>query len=426
MPEDKVVVGLSGGADSVVLLHMLVKEKKSIYACHCNHLLRKEEANRDEDFVVSLCERLKVPLKVVRFDVLEYAKLHKLSTEEAGRILRYQALEKYAEELGAKIALAHNKNDQAETVLFNLFRGSGTTGLAGIPPVRGNIIRPLLGFSRAEIETICLENNIAYVSDSTNAENDYSRNKIRNLLLPQIENLLGYSPVNNIAKTSSIIYEENMYFEEITQTALEECLVKKNNEFALDITILNNYHKVLQKKIVLSAIRKFSKKDFTYGHVNAVLALLSKENGEIHLPHSVVAKKEFNTLYFLNNAEKSRSFWYNLEYEEACFIQELGLYVKMSERPFLGARIFYFDERPEICARTRQVGDKIYFNSIGGSKKIKDFFIEQKVPASRRDNVLLIAVGADILWVRIGERDIFSNRYDTKKDFAVYISYEED
>ncbi len=188
---DSVLAAVSGGADSVCLL-LLLREMAAelgikVFAFHMNHGIRGAEADRDERFVMELCERLNIPLTVAHEKVEEYAAERGLSGEEAGRILRYHHLGETAEKYQcAKIAVAHHEDDDAETVLLNLFRGSGLAGLSGIRPVRENIIRPLLCVSRKEIEGYLNEQELSWCEDSTNKENDYTRNKIRNELLPWV------------------------------------------------------------------------------------------------------------------------------------------------------------------------------------------------------------------------------------------------
>lgn len=188
---DSVLAAVSGGADSVcllLLLHEMAAELGiKVFAFHMNHGIRGAEADRDERFVMELCERLNIPLTVAHEKVEEYAAERGLSGEEAGRILRYHHLGETAEKYQcAKIAVAHHEDDDAETVLLNLFRGSGLAGLSGIRPVRENIIRPLLCVSRKEIEEYLNEQELSWCEDSTNKENDYTRNKIRNELLPWV------------------------------------------------------------------------------------------------------------------------------------------------------------------------------------------------------------------------------------------------
>lgn len=191
-PRTAVVVGLSGGADSVALLHLLLSLREelslsSVTALHVNHGLRGEEAERDQQFVKRLCEQWNVPLTVVSCDVASLAAKQRIGVEEAGRMARYEQLARAADEFPiCRIATAHTASDNVETLLLHLCRGSGLHGLAGIPPVRGRVIRPLIDCTRDEIEAYCAEHGLAYVTDSTNADVSYARNRIRKLVVPQL------------------------------------------------------------------------------------------------------------------------------------------------------------------------------------------------------------------------------------------------
>jgi len=222
---DTVTAGLSGGADSVCLLLVLNElsrqMKFTLRAVHVNHCLRGDESERDERFCERLCERLEIPLSVFRVNVTEYAEESGKSTEEAARVLRYEAFEKSA--CGGKIATAHNKNDNAETVLFNIVRGTGIKGLGGIPYVRGNIVRPLLDVSRSEIEAFLKESGQEYVTDSTNLTEDYSRNKLRRSVIPQLEKI-NPDAADAICRLSLLAEEDEALLDKLSREIAPERL----------------------------------------------------------------------------------------------------------------------------------------------------------------------------------------------------------
>ena len=222
---DRIVLGVSGGADSICLLHALSRIQKALeirlFVVHINHGIRGEEARRDEDYVKKFCEKLGIRFFGYQYDIPSMAKVLKLSEEEAGRKARYEAFEKVSKEIALgegidlnkiKIAVAHNKNDNAETILHNLSRGSGISGLKGILVKNNNIIRPLLAFSRDEIEEYLCKNNIEYMTDSTNLENEYTRNILRNEVFPVLEKKVNSNVINNIYKSSVIVSEADQYF----------------------------------------------------------------------------------------------------------------------------------------------------------------------------------------------------------------------
>ena len=190
MDKKKYLVAISGGADSVCLLLKMIEEGRSVEAVHCNFHLRGDESDRDETFVVTLCQRLGVPLHRVHFDTKEYAALHKVSIELAARELRYRYFEQLRQDIGAEaIMVAHHRDDNVETVLMNMVRGTGIRGMAGIRPVNGHILRPLLDMSRADIEAYLARKGETYVTDSTNLEDDATRNKFRHHVIPLLQSL---------------------------------------------------------------------------------------------------------------------------------------------------------------------------------------------------------------------------------------------
>ena len=207
MDKKKYLVAISGGADSVCLLLKMIEEGRSVEAVHCNFHLRGDESDRDEAFVVSLCQRLGVPLHRVHFDTKEYAALHKVSIELAARELRYRYFEQLRQDIGAEaIMVAHHRDDNVETVLMNMVRGTGIRGMAGIRPVNGHILRPLLDMSRADIEAYLARKGETYVTDSTNLEDDATRNKFRHHVIPLLQSL-NPKASENIHSTSRHIAE---------------------------------------------------------------------------------------------------------------------------------------------------------------------------------------------------------------------------
>ena len=308
-PGDGVLVGLSGGADSVGLLLVLWKLREtfqiSLRALHVHHGLRGAEADRDAAFSRMLCERLEVPFYEFRIDAAKEALDRKCSVEEAGRQARYRLYEETAlawekemcpdltsENAGGKeavaarvhIATAHHADDNAETVLFNLFRGSGLTGLSGIAPVRGRIIRPLLWAQRSEIQTWLRQQGQDWVEDSTNQESEYSRNWLRNELLPSVEERLNAQAVRHIDQAGRRIRQADAYLEEVA----EEWLQKHAPDGKADAGALAEQAEIVQGYIVrrLFLKSKMPLRDVTETHVQAVRELLYQGTGKsISLPH---------------------------------------------------------------------------------------------------------------------------------------------
>ncbi|MDE6539854.1 MAG: tRNA lysidine(34) synthetase TilS [Ruminococcus sp.] len=261
---DTVICGLSGGADSVCLLVVLYRISRkigfSVKALHVNHCLRGDESNRDENFCRKLCRELNIPFKAVSCNVTAFAEENGLSIEESARKLRYEIFSENS--VGAKIATAHNANDNLETVIFNLVRGSALKGLSGIPPVRDNIIRPLLVVSRAEIEEYLRNIGQNYVTDSTNLSDDYTRNKIRHQVLPV---LCGINPslIETSVNSIDAVRSENFMIEEQTEKAFSEC--RQNNK----LFGLNNFNEVIRRRCIA---RLLTKNSLPYSHDSLIQA----------------------------------------------------------------------------------------------------------------------------------------------------------
>ena len=260
---DRVIVGFSGGADSVCLLFALQEIAKEIpltlYAVHVNHGIRQEEAERDAAFCEKLCKEFKIEFTLIKADVMEIAKTRKISVEEAGRMVRYQAFWQKEEllyeenpHIPVKIAVAHHKNDQAETVLFRLARGTGLQGLSGINPVNGRIIRPLYNMTKEEIYQMVQKNQLAYVEDSSNQGNHYTRNKIRNQIIPLLESEICSQAVDHIATTASLLREADEYLKEQARIDAKKCVKQDGNGVTIQIpyflerkTIIQKYGKII-------------------------------------------------------------------------------------------------------------------------------------------------------------------------------------
>lgn len=259
---DKLVLAVSGGPDSIFMLDILNKIKEKIQfeivVAHVNHMIR-EEANSDEEYVRKICEKKEIEFYSKRIDVIKYANNKKIGTEEAGRKVRYEFFEEILEKTNSnKIALAHNKNDKVETIIMNLLRGTGTLGLKGIEPIRDNkYIRPIIEINRNQIEKYCEENNLQPRIDKTNFENIYTRNKIRNVVIPYIEKEFNPNIIEGISRLSEIATEEDDYLNSLTTEKYKELLLEeKSNEIILNLKIFNNQHRVIKKRIIIYTITR--------------------------------------------------------------------------------------------------------------------------------------------------------------------------
>jgi len=259
---DKIVLGVSGGPDSISMLHILndIKEQYNfeIYVAHINHMIR-EEAEDDERYVQDYCEKNNIQYFVKRIDIQEFANNKKIGTEEAGRKVRYDFFEEVAQKVSAnKIGTAHNKNDKIETIIMNLLRGSGLSGLKGIEPIRDNkYIRPLIECERHEIEQYCEEHQLEPRIDKTNFENDYTRNKIRNIVIPYIKNEFNPNVIQTMDRLSRVATEESNYIELQVQKTYQKLLVQKQeNEIILKLKEFNEQDKVIKSRIILLATKE--------------------------------------------------------------------------------------------------------------------------------------------------------------------------
>lgn len=284
--DDKIVIGVSGGPDSMCLLNILknIRDKINFEICvaHINHMIR-EEALEDEKYVQEYCDKNNINFFVKHFDVIKYAKQNKIGTEEAGRNIRYSFFNEILEKTASnKIAIAHTANDNAETVLMNIIRGSGTSGLKGIECVRENIIRPLIECTREEIEEYCLLNKLEPRIDKTNKENNYTRNKVRNLLIPYIKEKFNPNIVIGLNRLSKIASEENSYFEKITMNTYKE-LVENKSEKVIELNLkkFNSLDIVIKKKVLLYTINKLkgSYQGIEKVHIEDIIKLCSKNIG---------------------------------------------------------------------------------------------------------------------------------------------------
>ena len=437
-----VVIGLSGGADSVALLEVLCSLRWErglrLAAVHVHHGIRKN-AQEDVEFCRELCMEKKVDFFCEYVDVPEMARSQGLSEEEAGRNARYQIFEEYRGKLQMDIiAVAHHQNDQAETMLFQLFRGSGLRGLSGMQPKRGNIIRPLLGVSRKEIEEYLCDKQIAYVTDETNICDQYSRNKIRHHVLPVAEEI-SFGAAGHMSQTAGQLQELLDYMEQQVATFLDMHGEYSDGEWKIPVEALRQEHIALQKMIVTEALsRSFkSRKDITEKHIGHILELLDKEGEKIiHLPNGGVVVKRYSQLIFKQIFEKNErdfdGFCKTKIEPNQTYLLRNGIILEtklLSENNLENipkndcVKWFDYDKIiGTLSLRTREQGDFLVIRGDGARKSLQDYLVNEKIPKSERDKQLLLADGSHVLWV-IGKR--ISAHYKvtehTKRILEVYI-----
>ncbi|HHV29553.1 tRNA lysidine(34) synthetase TilS [Acetivibrio mesophilus] len=426
--KDRIVVGVSGGPDSVCLLHILYQLRESmdlgLVAVHVNHMLRGNESLEDEAFVENLCVKLNVELITRRIDIKKLAKERKLSLEEAGRIERYRLFDEVADSHNAqRIAVAHNKNDQAETVLMNIIRGAGLDGLRGMDYIRGRIIRPLLGIERWEIEDYCRSNSLNPRIDSSNLEDIYTRNRVRLDLIPYIDKLFNADIVNGISKMADLIRDDGNFIDKQIDVIFNKALVKSDDgEILLDLSVLKECHIAAQRRVLRNSIKKVKGniKGIAIIHIDSIIDLI--ENGAtgsmLHLPDGVRAVKSYETLkIYLNGCEEEDlSFDKELNIPGATIINEINgkmeaYVIDVSTNAFnikdftnipdkSGVQFFDYDKLKEgIYLRNRRDGDVFKPLKSNGTKKLKKFFVDNKIPRESRNRIPLISKDKEIVWI---------------------------
>ena len=427
LPMRSVLVGLSGGADSAALTHILIglsgKYGFKVFAAHVNHGLRGAAADADEEFSRALADRLNIPFFSLRADIRSEAKRRGISEELAGRAVRYEFFDRLLSENDIdRVATAHHKNDNAETILMNLMRGSGTGGLAGIPYMRGNIIRPMLDVSRTDIERYCEENSIEYVTDATNLETVYTRNRVRNTLIPIMEREFNPALVDTLCANARLIANDEDYLSTETERVYRD-IVKDG---AADAAALASLHSAIALRVIRLMIDKAcGAADVPQTAAAAVLAIARKgrTGARADIIHGAYAVTEYGRIVIRNKTEDTGGFEYKLKIGEKLYIPELGINVlaeRCKKMEHDGAEYFGIDTDADIYIRSRREGDSFSPRGMTGTKRLKSFMIDEKIPRAERDRVGLITINGEIAWV-IGYRR--SGRFDfDKKGIKISIS----
>jgi len=412
--EEKVLVGLSGGPDSVCLLHILHRLKNrlalALAALYIDHGLRPDETKDEVEFCRHLCEKLPVDFLTKSIDVKTYAKEQGFSLQEAARELRYMTFERVAYDIGAKkIALGHTIDDQLETFFMRMFRGSGPKGLSGIPPVRGMIIRPLLNVEREDIENYLKLENESFIMDSSNLKKDYLRNKLRIELILDMKKIAPHI-TQSIARTMDILREEEKYFEIIIAKTLMKLISRKTDKrIELFLSPLEAMDRVILRRVLRRALDETrGLRGIEFIHIENIIELVKhgRQGDRICLPKGVRAVKDYATLILTSEIpEKLGSFTLNVPGEVV--LKEIGAVIKASiehEGALHGRErtTAVFDAGKtgtELIVRPREKGDFFYPMGFGKRKKLQDYFVDEKVPRDERDAVPIVIKGNDIVWI---------------------------
>lgn len=422
---DKVLVALSGGPDSVCLLNILFELKEelniNIAAAHLNHLLRGEDAFKDEEYAVDICNSMGMQCFVKRVDINSYSKEHKLSSEMAGRNVRYDFFEEILKREGFnKIATAHNANDQAETVLFRLMRGTGLEGLGGIKVSRDNkIIRPILCLTRDEVEEYINSKKLNPRIDKSNFEKIYNRNKIRLDILPYMKENFNEDIIQTLNRMSLLIQKDNEFLESLSLSFYNKYCIECDDYFIIKKEIFKEEESIVSR-VLRHAVAKYSKSnyDFEMKHIYEISYLAKKSSGKVlDLPNGVYAENIYGDIYIKNrkrksdinnikeeiilnknNINKNTAEFNNFSIEFSAINNFEGRNISLNESNLI--KYFDLDKiNNDILIRGRKNGDKIIPLGMNGSKKLKDIFIDMKIPKEERDNIPILCFDENIAWI---------------------------
>lgn len=400
---DKVLVGLSGGADSVALLSILKELGYCCFAAHCHFALRGEESDRDRNFAKQISAKLGVPFIEVKFDTLKYAADKKISVEMACRELRYEWFEAQRTALGCRyLAVAHHRDDSVETVLINLIRGTGISGLTGIAPLNGTVIRPILGLSREEVENYISQCNLNYVTDSTNKETIYVRNKIRNRILPLMKEI-NPSVYEAIEATSVHLSETELIYREALNKKIES-IVEVRDEVAY-IKIEKLTEQTAVRTILYEILKPYG---FITSQLNDIIASFNEESGKrfFSLTHRII--KDRNRLIVAPLGKEDN---YLIHYPanemlrvEYMAVEDLPPFTRDKSCAYFDA-----DKLPEnLILRHWRMGDRFLPFGMKGTQKLSDYFTTHKFSLLQKEQIWLLVAGDEILWL-VGERQ--SDKY---------------
>lgn len=413
---DGIVVAFSGGPDSLYLLNVLLELKEEwqlqLAAVHINHLLMKE-AKEHVAFVRSYCEQHGVPLYYFEKDIGAYAKERKMSVEEAGRAFRYEKFYEVKRQLGYQsIAVAHHKNDKAETVLYRMARGTGWKGMAAIRPKQEELIRPLLCITKEEILTALKDQR--YNVDPSNEETVYARNQIRHKVLPELCKV-NEQAMEHIAELSEHMEELGAYLEGEIEKACKSCFHIRENGLDLDRKALLLLPVFLQKEVLKAALEQVAgrQKDLTRVHVESLMQLLYAQSGRsLAFPYGMTASRQYDVITLRKEQTEEACEAVLLTGEGTYFIDFANGFIKMEIFSTNGeefsrkmyTKTFDYDKiKNHIMIRKWEKEDFFVMNDAGQKKKLNRYFIDRKIPAEQRKQIPLVADGSHILWV-IGER----------------------
>lgn len=447
------VIGLSGGPDSVCLLRVICElagcfdiGKDRIYCVHINHMIRGEEADADEEFVGRLCGEFGLPFVCFKKDIRAYAGEIGCSVEEAGRMYRYDCFRQVMKEHNInRLAVAHNKNDVAETLIFNMLRGTGIKGISGIRPVRDDVIRPLLTCNREVIEKYLEGIGQAYRTDSTNLSTDYDRNRIRHIILPELDKINS----NAIEHIYSLAAEAGKVYEYVHERAEEDMTGVLSDEDAsdrdsvqpdsfkiinIDINKLEKCDDIIKEHIIHEVIGQAagSCKDISRKHVLTVLELCRADTGkQVMLPYGICARRSYDNIIITRSRDVTEAYCVDINGDGHYEIAEVGTFSVSIEPWMTGMEVSkkiytkmvdYGKIKGNACIRTPVAGDYIIIDGKGSSKKLSRLFIDKKIDRAKRLTWPVIACGNEIIWA-VGLRYSEAYKVDENTRMVMCINF---
>lgn len=427
---DKIVVGVSGGADSMCLLHFLISIKYkfsiNIIAAHINHNLRGAEAVRDQTLVECFCRQRGIECRVLSADINKICSQTGEGSEECGRRIRYEFFKELSG-ISGKIATAHTLSDSAETLIFNIARGTGLKGLQGIPNVRGNIIRPLINITRQQVEEYCSENNIKYITDSSNLTDDYSRNKIRHAVVPVLKDINpGFE--NAVQKLTAIVSEQL----NLVNALAENLLVKAKIPNGYSCQKLLEADKTVLKQAIINVLNRYGCNEYAEKHIRLIVEIISNY-GVIQLPNNFVVSTKQGIFRVYNKDENEEKAYCNDNYNvlmpqksTTVVINEQKINVKIITKQaydeiltvnkfLVNNSVDYDIIHFETMFRTRAKKDVFKQRGRGVTKTLKKLFTEAKIPQENRDKILLLAYQNEVVWLQgVGVSENYKVTSNTK------------
>ena len=417
---DKILVALSGGPDSVFLLHFLLKYRKKygieIGAMHVNHMIRGEEANKDEKFCRKLCLKLGVDYHTVKRNVPSFAKTNKISIEEAAREIRYKELTKIQKNFFYdKIATAHNCSDNAETVFLNLIKGTGLKGLSGIPIRRENIIRPILSISKDEILEYLKKNKVEYLIDKTNLSNIYERNFVRNEIFPQIKKHLNPKIEQTIFKSSLVLKKQSTVVNSAIEMISQHVVRKKGDKLEINVDKLNAIDKNIWSDVVKLSIERNYSTQASFNDCKKVILLFSNQIGKsVNISNGLSALRERGKILVYIKRKQKKSEYVEIKIGGSGTIDNKRIIINRVDKKIATKsnnkkiELINADKVTDrFLLRYWKNGDRFSPLGLNGSKKVSDFLNDQKVSSFEKRKQLVLINNKKIVWVvgyRIDDR----------------------